>query len=121
METKMAKDLIEFQKAAFDNTFSAITMMQDQAERATKMFLETSMMPIPEEGKKILDEWVQAFKRGREEFKRAVDESYRKMEESFTMAGFREEAGESESGEESEGSQGQTRRPSRAKPERRTE
>ncbi len=93
MEARMIKNVIDFQKAAFDNSFSAMAMLQDQAERTGKMFLESSIVPIPEEGKKIMDEWVQAFKKGRDEFKRAVDESYRKMEESLSMREGGEETG----------------------------
>jgi len=39
---------------------------------------------LPEQGKKALDEWVQTFKKGREEFKKAVDESFKKVEDFFT-------------------------------------
>ncbi len=79
----MTKQVIDFQKATFNNTFTAISMLQDQVEKATNMFLESSLWPVPEEGKKILKEWVQAFKKGREEFKKALDESFVKMEDFF--------------------------------------
>ncbi len=94
MEPRIAKDIIDFQKAAFDNTFTAISMMQDQAERATNMLLEASMIPVPEEGKRIVNEWITAFKRGRDEFKRAVDESYKKMEDSFAADRTRPRTGQ---------------------------
>ncbi len=90
MEPRIAKEIIELQKATFDNTFSALSMFQDQAERATKMIFESTMLPVPEDGKKIVDEWVQAFKKGRDEFKKAVDESYKKMEEAFNVEGMGE-------------------------------
>jgi hypothetical protein len=133
MEAKLAKDIIDFQKAAFDNTFSAISMMQDQAERATKMLLETSMVPVPEEGRKIMDEWTEAFKRGRDEFKKAVDESYRNMEDSFlrrseemegrrgSTRGEETEAEESEGGEGSKGQRPQGRRQAKSKEEGRSQ
>ncbi len=101
MEPRIAKEIIELQKATFDNTFSAISMFQDQAERATKMILDSTMLPVPEEGKKILDEWVHAFKKGRDEFKKAVDESYKKMEEAFNMENM--EGGPGERGRERSG------------------
>ncbi len=83
MDQKITKQVIDFQKAAFDNTFSAISMLQDQAEKTTNIFLESSIWPVPEEGKKIAKEWVQAFKKGRDEFKKALDESFTKMEDFF--------------------------------------
>ncbi len=83
MDQRITKQIIDFQKATFDNTYSAISMLQDQAEKTTNMFLESSLWPVPEEGKKILKEWVQAYKKGREEFKKALDESFVKMEDFF--------------------------------------
>jgi len=83
MEQKnILKQMIEFNKAAFDNTFNALVMLQDQSERMVNMFLEQATW-LPDQGKKALDEWVQAFKKGREEFKKAVDESFKKVEEFF--------------------------------------
>ena len=31
---------------------------------------------LPEEGKQLLTEWVETFRRGREDYKAAVDKSY---------------------------------------------
>ncbi len=91
MEKAMVKGIVDFQKAMFDNAFSAATIFQDQAERATKMLMDSSPVPFPEEGRKIMDEWVEAFKRGRDEFRRAVNESYAKMEESLSRTNMAEE------------------------------
>ena len=81
MDQRITKQLIDLQKATFDNAFSAMAMLQDQAEKTTSMLLESSLWPVPEEGKKMMREWVQAFKKGREEFKKALDESFNKMQD----------------------------------------
>ncbi len=81
-QSKIAKQMIDFQKATFDNTFNAMTMLQDQTEKMVNMFLEQATW-LPEQGKKALNEWVQAYKKGREDFKKAVDESFRKVEDFF--------------------------------------
>jgi len=81
-QSKIAKQMIDFQKATFDNTFNAMTMLQDQTEKMVNMFLEQATW-LPEQGKKALNEWVQSFKKGREDFKKAVDESFRKVENFF--------------------------------------
>ncbi len=81
MDQRITKQIIDLQKATFDNAFSAMAMLQDQAEKTTNMLLESSLWPVPEEGKKMMKEWVQAFKKGREEFKKALDESFNKMED----------------------------------------
>ncbi len=53
----IVRQIIGFQKATFDNTFGAITMLQDQAEKATNMVLESSIWPLPDERKKVLSDW----------------------------------------------------------------
>jgi polyhydroxyalkanoate synthesis regulator phasin len=80
---KMAKQMIDFQKATFDNTFNAMVLLQEQTERMVQTMMEQATF-IPEEGRKILGEWVQTYKKGREEFKKAVDDSFGKVEAYFT-------------------------------------
>jgi hypothetical protein len=82
---KMAKQMIDFQKATFDNTFNAMVLLQEQTERMVQTMMEQATF-IPEEGKKMLGEWVQTYKKGREEFKKAVDDSFSKVEAYFAEA-----------------------------------
>ena len=37
---KMAKQMIDFQKATFDNTFEAMVLLQDQTERMVGTIME---------------------------------------------------------------------------------
>jgi len=82
---KMAKQMIDFNKATLDNTFDAMVLLQKQTEKMVSTFIAQATF-LPEEGKKMLDEWVQTFKKGREEFKKAVDEGFTKVETYFTEA-----------------------------------
>jgi hypothetical protein len=82
---KMAKQMIDFNKATFDNTFNTMVLLQEQMEKMVNAFLEQSTW-LPEEGKKILNEWVAAYKKGREEFKKVVNESYKKVDSYFAEA-----------------------------------
>ncbi|NTU49224.1 MAG: hypothetical protein HGA84_09535 [Syntrophobacteraceae bacterium] len=41
---------------------------------------------LPAEGKKMLNEWVETYKKGRENFKKTVDESFAKVEDYFAEA-----------------------------------
>jgi len=84
-QAKVAKQMINFYKATFDNTFNAIIMLQEQNERMVNMFLEQATW-LPDQGKKALNDWVQSFKKGRDEFKKAVDESFKKVEDFFTTS-----------------------------------
>jgi len=84
MEQKtILKQMIEFNKATFDNTFNAMVMLQEQAERLANTLLAQATW-LPEEGKKVINEWVEAYKKGREDFKKAVDENFKKVEDFFS-------------------------------------
>jgi len=83
---KMTKQMIDFQKATFDNTFNAMTLLQEQAERMANMFLGQTQ-EIPEEGRKAINEWVKTYKKGREDFRKSVDDSFKKVEDYFADAG----------------------------------
>ncbi len=82
---KMAKQMIEFQKTAFENAFSAMVMIQGQTEKIADQFL-TKNSVIPEEGQKMINEWRLSFKKGRDDFKKSVDENFKKMESFFENA-----------------------------------
>jgi hypothetical protein len=82
---KMAKQMIDFYKSTFDNSFSTLLMLQEQMERMTSVFFEQTTA-IPEEGKKALKEWTKAYKKGCEEFKKAVDENFKRVESFFGEA-----------------------------------
>lgn len=81
-QKQMLKQMIDFNKATFENAFTTMTMVQDQLERSTSMMLEQATW-LPKEGRKALDEWVKAYKKGRESFKNTVDESFKNVEKFF--------------------------------------
>ena len=74
--------MIEFNKAAFDNSFNAMMMLQEQSEKMVNTFLEQASW-LPEEGTKAINEWVKAYKKGREDFKKLIDENFKKVEDFF--------------------------------------
>jgi hypothetical protein len=76
----LTKQVIDFNKQAFDNSFHAMSSLQDQVERVVNMFLDQSPW-FPEEGRKAVSEWVNAYRKGREDFKEAVDNNYKKVED----------------------------------------
>ena len=83
METEnFAKQMIDFQKATFDNTFTAVTMLQDQAERMVNTMLEQTTW-LPEESRRVIDEMVGTYKKGRVDFKGVVDENFVKLTDLF--------------------------------------
>ncbi len=83
METEnVAKQMIDFQKATFDNTFTAVTMLQDQAERMFNTMIEQTNW-LPEESRRAIDEMVGAYKKGRADFKGVMDGNFAKMADLF--------------------------------------
>jgi hypothetical protein len=81
MDQKQAfKQMVEFNKGAFSNAYNAMVMVQGQNETLANTLLIQADW-LPEEGKKAVKDWVEAFKKGREEYKKAVDEAFKKVEE----------------------------------------
>ena len=81
-QKQVLKQMIDFNKAAYNNTFNAFVMLQDQAESMSNMLL-TQATWLPQEGKKAIEELVKNCKTGRETFKKTVDESFKKVEDFF--------------------------------------
>ncbi len=74
----IAKQMIDSQKTTFDNTFSAMVMLQDQTEKVANTFFEQATW-FPEEGKRVINQWTEMFKKGRDDIKIAMDDNFSKM------------------------------------------
>jgi hypothetical protein len=83
--TKIAKQMIDFQKTAFNNAFNAMIVLQEQTEKmVAAVWAQTP--GLSEEGKKGIDTWVKAYKKGRDDFKKATDDYFAKVEEFFNLS-----------------------------------
>jgi hypothetical protein len=78
-QKRIWKQMVGLNKAAFDSMFSTMALMQDQIQMMGNLFIE-QVEWIPNEGKKVTDEWVSVCRKGREHFKRAMDEGFAKAE-----------------------------------------
>jgi polyhydroxyalkanoate synthesis regulator phasin len=83
--TQMVQQMIDLQKTAFENSYNAMIMFQSQTEKMAESMISQNSL-IPEEGQKMINEWILAYKKGREDFKKSVDENFTKMEEFFSTA-----------------------------------
>ena len=81
---QIAKQMIDFNKAAFDNSFEAMAVLQDQIEKMVSTAMEQNNM-MPAEGKKAVADWIKSYKKGRNDFKVAADESFKKVESFFAI------------------------------------
>jgi len=77
-----AKQMIAFQKSTFNNTFNALLTLEQQNEKVFNSFMDQSNW-IPENGKQAMVEWVESYKKGREDFKNVIDENFKKVEAYF--------------------------------------
>ncbi len=86
MDQKMLfRQMIDFQKATFDNSFKAMATLQEQGEKMVSMFLDQASW-LPEDGKKAVTDWIEAYKKGREDFKGAVEKNFNKVEDYFASS-----------------------------------
>lgn len=79
---KMGKQMVDFYKTTFDNSFSAMMMLQEQMERMANLYW-SQMVNVPEEVKKGLAEWTKSYRKNCEDFKKVVDDSFKKLESLF--------------------------------------
>jgi hypothetical protein len=86
MENKIiSKQIIDFYKATFDNTFKALEIMQEQAEKMLQTILLQNTW-IPAEGRKVINDWASMYKQGRTDFKDKADDNFKKVEEYFAKS-----------------------------------
>lgn len=75
----MYKQMINFQKTTFDNSFNAMLKMQEQGEAMLNVFLSQATW-MPEEGKKAIQDWSEASAKARSDFKKVVDDNFKTVE-----------------------------------------
>ncbi len=77
-QNQVMKQVIDFQKAAFDNAYSAMTTAQDRTEKMTDSFMNQAFW-IPENVKDACSTWTKTYHEGCETFKKTVDDNFEKM------------------------------------------
>ncbi len=63
------KQVLDFNKKAFDNTFNVMKTIGDQNEKMFATYMDHATW-IPDEGKKLIHNWVNIQQKGWEEFKK---------------------------------------------------
>ncbi|CAB5134491.1 hypothetical protein D3OALGA1CA_3455 [Olavius algarvensis associated proteobacterium Delta 3] len=81
-QKQLLKQMVDFNKMAFENTFNGMVMLQEQAERTAGALMDQATW-LPEDGRKAIKDWVNAYKKGREDYKKMIDDSFKKVEEYF--------------------------------------
>ncbi|MFP4032309.1 MAG: hypothetical protein ACLFRG_14470 [Desulfococcaceae bacterium] len=81
-QKQLFKQMLDFQKATFDNSFKAMASLQEQGEKMVDTFLQQATW-LPEEGKKAVTNWINAYKEGRAKYREAVEQNFEKVEAYF--------------------------------------
>lgn len=76
---QMAKQMLEFQKATFNNAFNTLTMFQDQSEKLVNTFMDQNPA-IPQQTKEGFRDWLNVCKKARDDYKKTMDESFKNLE-----------------------------------------
>ena len=76
----MQRQILHGAKNGMQAAFAAVNMMQDQFEKMMTLIIE-QQMASDKESQKVMAEWFESFKKGREEFRKSFDEGLNKAED----------------------------------------
>jgi hypothetical protein len=82
-QKQILKQMTDFCQATFDSAFNANALLQDQFELVANTVLEQATW-LPSDGRKAIENWVEACKTGRTNYKKYVDDSYKKVQAYFS-------------------------------------
>ena len=82
---QILKQMADFNKTAFENSFNAMVALQGQMEKMAEAYMD-QMTGVSGETKKAVDEWTKMYKKGLEDFKKMMDDNYKKLD-SFLAEG----------------------------------
>ena len=76
----MQKTVMEGMRSGMLMSFDAMNSVQEQMEKMWRTLLDQGG-DLQKEGEKVLQEWLENMRKGREDFRRNLEEGLRKMEE----------------------------------------
>jgi polyhydroxyalkanoate synthesis regulator phasin len=76
----MQKTVMEGMRSGMLMSFDTMNSVQEQMEKMWRTLLDQSG-ELQKEGEKVLQEWLENMRKGREEFRRNLEEGLRKMED----------------------------------------
>jgi len=80
----MLKQMIDFNKSAYENAFKNMNMLQEQMEKVINLYIDQAS-GMSEEGKKAAKEWASMYRKGFEDYRKLVDENFKKLEAFFQV------------------------------------
>jgi len=76
---ELLKQMVNFNKAAFENSFNTMLILQEQMERMSRVYVDQTT-GISAETKSAVNEWTQLYKKGLTDFKAMIEENFKKVE-----------------------------------------
>jgi hypothetical protein len=80
---KVSLQLMEFNKTIFNDTFYTITTIQDNTARLVSGFIGKTPW-LSESGKTPINQYLNVYKKGRDDFKVSANENFRKLADFIT-------------------------------------
>ncbi|BBO84848.1 hypothetical protein DSCO28_54140 [Desulfosarcina ovata subsp. sediminis] len=77
---QIAKQAVDFQKIAFSNWYKAVTIIQDQAASAMETMVSQADLPMPEEARNAINNWVNTCQEEFERFHSYVESGFSGLE-----------------------------------------
>lgn len=84
-EKQTVRQMMDFNKRAFDNVFNTLSSLQDETESLMERFMEKANWITPE-GKKMISQMAESYRKSRNDLKTLADENFRKASEYFIRA-----------------------------------
>ena len=78
-----ARQMIEFQKVAFNSAFNTIAMFQDQSEKTISTLMDQNPL-LTKQNKDAFTELGKVGKKARDDYKKAIDDGFKSFENYFT-------------------------------------
>ena len=79
------KQMMQMNKMAFDNNYMMMMSTYEQNKLMLNTFLNQAT-GMPAEGRKAIEDWLQAYRKGCEELKKMTDEGYAMVEKYMSQA-----------------------------------
>ena len=76
---ELTENIIDIQKQTVENTLNAVTLIQDQTERASNNLMEHGVS-VAEQGHQAFEEWIKEYKRGRSVLKKTLEDNFNNLE-----------------------------------------
>jgi hypothetical protein len=76
---KLAKQMVHFHKTSFQNSFSTMEMLRNQAEKFLQVMIDHTP-GIGTDGKQVLEQWGNTYKNTMDDLQKIMDDGYDRLE-----------------------------------------